>query len=141
MHPLAAESLALTRRRFFGKSAQGLGVAALTTLLHGENAAGKSAPDGSFPNFAPRAKRVIYLLQGGAPSHVDLLDWKPGLYEKYGTQLPESVRMGQRLTTMTASQKSLPMLPAIRRFDRYGQCGRMLSPFLRHTGALADDLC
>lgn len=134
-----------TRRQFFGRGSAGIGAAALASLLgressvSAESGVGSGMPD--FPNFAPKAKRVIYLMQGGAPSHVDLLDWKPGLYAMHGEQLPDSVRMGQRLTTMTANQASLPMLPAIRRFERYGECGRMLSPLIRHTGAIADDIC
>ncbi|MCB1076788.1 MAG: DUF1501 domain-containing protein [Verrucomicrobiae bacterium] len=145
MNPLTESALlSHTRRHFFGRSAAGIGTAALATLLgrEGSEAAGDALGGlPGFPNFAPRAKRVIYLMQGGAPSHVDLMDWKPGLYEMRGQQLPDSVRMGQRLTTMTANQKALPMLPALKRFERYGECGRMLSPFLSHTGALADDLC
>ena len=134
-----------TRRQFLGRSGAAVGTAALATLL-GRDLAGPAdgaVPPaiGGFPNFAPKAKRVIYLMQGGAPSHTDLLDWKPGLYDKYGEQLPDSVRQGQRLTTMTANQKTLPMLPALKRFERYGNCGRMMSPLMKHTGAIADDIC
>ena len=148
MNPLIETARHRTRRQFFGRSATGIGTAALASLLNRDAPAAATAVENNngpgadgFPNFPGKARRVIYLMQGGAPSHVDLLDWKPGLYDKYGTQLPDSVRMGQRFTTMTANQKELPMLPAIRKFERYGQCGRMLSPFLKHTGAIADDIC
>lgn len=142
MNPFFERDLARTRRHFFGRMASGVGTAALASMLSQEGLAGTDSGGlPGFPNFAPKAKRVIYLMQGGAPSHVDLLDWKPGLYEKYGDQLPDSVRMGQRLTTMTANQEKLPMLPARERFQRFGECGRMLSPFISHTGSIADDIC
>ena len=128
VNPIREQSLAQTRRQFFGRSATGIGTAALASLLDRDLTAAPATNNGpgvsGFPNFPGKAKRVIYLMQGGAPTHVDLMDWKPGLYDKYGTQLPDSVRMGQRLTTMTANQKQLPMLPAIRRFEQFGECGR-----------------
>jgi len=132
----------LKNRRDFIKSSIPAS-AALASLLNGDStqAAAEDKLLTQAQHFAPKAKRIILLMQGGAPSHVDLLDWKPGLYDMYGQNLPDSVRNGQRLTTMTANQKELPMLPAIRKFERYGKCGRMLSPFLRHTGEIADDIC
>ena len=99
------QSPASSRRNFLQSSIPAS--AALASLL-GQDAEAAQAP--RFPNFGGKAKRIIYLMQGGAPSHVDLLDWKPGIYEMHGQQLPDSVRMGQRLTTMTANQKQLPML-------------------------------
>src|SRR5262245_2030089 len=103
MHPFWENQLAITRRHFFGGTAAGLGVAALATLLGEHRTATADAPAvgglRGLPHFAPKAKRVIYLLQGGAPSHVDLFDYKPGLAARRGQQLPDSVRMGQRLTT------------------------------------------
>src|SRR5262249_48310562 len=93
------------------------------------------------PHFAPKAKRVIYLMQGGAPSHVDLFDYKPQLAKRRGEELPPSVQMGQRLTTMTAGQKSKPVLPGITGFKQYGKSGAWLCDFLPHTSSIADDLC
>jgi hypothetical protein len=80
-------------------------------------------------------------MQGGAPSHVDLFDHKPGLAARRGQQLPDSVRMGQRLTTMTAGQQRLPVLPGISPFRRHGRCGAWLCDFLPHTASVADDIC
>jgi hypothetical protein len=143
---LAHENLRLlTRRQFFGRGAIGLGTAALASLLaddvraaENDNAAG-GLP--GLPHFAPKAKRVIYLLQGGAPSHVDLFDYKPQLAKRRGEELPPSVHMGQRLTTMTAGQKNRPVLPGITGFKQYGRCGAWLCDFLPHTGSVADDIC
>src|SRR4051794_4520323 len=113
MDPLREARLLQSRRQFFGRA--GVGAAALATLLgevHGADATKR--PAGALPglpHFAPKAKRVVYLMQGGAPSHVDLFDPKPQLVKRRGEQLPDSVQKGQRLTTMTAGQKSRPLLP------------------------------
>lgn len=127
-----------TRRHFFGKGAYGLGVAALANLL-GEDlsAAGLSA----LPHFAPRAKRVVYLFQSGAPSQLDILDYKPQLERLRGTDLPESVRQGQRLTAMTATQTSFPVAPSMFRFQQHGESGAWMSELLPHTAKIADRLC
>src|SRR5205823_2367473 len=92
------------------------------------------------PHFTPKAKRVIYLMQTGAPTHVDLFDYKPSLYARRGTLLPPSVQMGQRLTTMTQNQRQL-ILPGIAPFRRHGKCGAWLCDFLPHMGSIADELC
>src|SRR4051812_35115645 len=118
MHPLLENQLRLTRRQFFGQTGVGIGTAALATLL-GNDLRSSAATDGplpGLPHFAPKAKRVIYLLQGGAPSHVDLFDYKPQMTKRRGEELPPSVQMGQRLTTMTAGQKTKPVLPSIAGF-------------------------
>ena len=105
---LSEYGLNLTRRHFFGRTAHGLGVAAMANLLTRDgfaqtsNATNTGLP--GLPHFAPKAKRVIYLFQSGAPSHLDLFDFKPVVVKAAGTDLPASVRMGQRLTSMTASQ-------------------------------------
>src|SRR5580704_17190486 len=99
MHPWLEQQLSLTRRQFFGTTGLGLGTAALATLL-GNDAPAASEPLRGLPHFAPKARRVIYLMQGGAPSHVDLFDYKPGLAPRRGQLLPPSVQMGQRLTSM-----------------------------------------
>ena len=93
------------------------------------------------PHFPPKAKRVIYLFQSGAPSQVDLFDDKPALEARRGIDLPDSVRMGQRLTGMTSGQKSFPVAPSIFKFARHGQSGASLSELLPHTAKVADDLC
>jgi hypothetical protein len=142
MDPVLESRLLLNRRQFFGRSAVGVGTAALASLL-GRDLFGATAEGGlpGLPHFAPKAKRVIYLLQGGAPSHVDLFDYKPEMAGRRGEELPPSVQMGQRLTTMTAGQKSKPILPGITGFKQYGQSGAWLCDFLPHTASIADDLC
>jgi hypothetical protein len=142
MNPLPQSAALLTRRHFFGRSALGLGTAALASLLHDELRAG--AADGGLPglpHFAPKAKRVIYLFQSGAPSQMDLFDYKPKLTDLRGVELPDSVRMGQRLTGMTATQDSFPVAPSRFRFARHGKAGAWLSELLPHTAEVADDLC
>jgi hypothetical protein len=142
--PLIEHQLLLTRRRFFGRTALGLGTAALASLLGEDLSAAATEKAGGLkglPHFAPKAKRVIYLMQGGAPSHVDLFDYKPQLAKRRGQELPPSVQMGQRLTTMTAGQKTKPVLPGIAGFKRHGKSGAWLCDFLPHTASVADELC
>ena len=125
----------LNRRHFLAQSGLGLGAIALGSLL-GLDARGAISPCGSrsgrggglpgLPHFAPRAKRVIYLFQSGAPSQIDLFDDKPAIRNRRGIELPDSVRMGQRITTMTSGQKSLPVAPSIFKFARHGQSGASL---------------
>src|SRR5436305_1084667 len=148
MNPDLEKALHLSRRQFFGRAATGIGIAALAGLLQDEGlaAAQRSAardmpPLPGLPHFEPKAKRVVVLWQGGAPSHVDLFDHKPGLIEKNGQQVPESVRSKARLSTMTAGQKSYPVLPPIRPFRQYGKSGMWLSELLPHTGSIADEIC
>jgi hypothetical protein len=146
MNPLVERELSLTRRQFFGRTATGIGTAALASLLGGElHGAGKDIGSGGLPglpHFAPKAKRVIYLMQGGAPSHVDLFDYKPVMAKRRGEEVPASVLGGQRLTTMTAGQKSKPVLPGIAGWKQYGKCGgAWVCDFLPHTGSIADDVC
>ncbi len=140
MNPLLAHQRHLTRRQFFGRSAGGIGAAVLANLLRQDGLA--ATPDAApLANFAPKAKRVIILWQGGAPSQVDLFDHKPGLEKHRLEELPESIRGNIRLSTMTANQKGFPVLPAIRPFRQYGRSGRWLSELIPHTGAIADDIC
>lgn len=129
----------LTRRHFFAKTGTGIGLAALANLLGGE-ARAAGGLDG-LPHFAPKAKRVIYLFQHGAPSQLDLFDYKPKLAKVRGQDLPESVRMGQRLTGMTAYQTSFPTAPSIFQFAQHGKSGTWLSELLPHTSKVVDDLC
>src|SRR2546423_10407943 len=122
MHPFLENTLALTRRQVLGRTGAGLGLAALAGLL-AEQPTGAALP--GLPHFPPKARRVIYLMQTGAPTHVDLFDYKPQLYRRRGELLPPSVQMGQRLTTMTQNQRQL-ILPGIARWQRYGRCGTPL---------------
>ena len=128
----------LTRRHFFGRSASGLGIAALAHLM-GRDAAGKGGLPG-LPHMAPKAKHVIYLFQSGGPSQLDLFDYKPKLEQFHGTELPDSVRRGQRLTGMTASQKTFPVQKTLFEFKRHGESGAWVSELLPHTAKIADKL-
>ncbi|MDA1260406.1 MAG: DUF1501 domain-containing protein [Planctomycetota bacterium] len=150
----ARRRLQLTRRRFFGLGAQsigaGLGALALNSLtggdaiaknlLGGDPAAGDTPPG---PHFRPKAKRVIYLHMEGAPSQLDLYDYKPALHEQFDQDLPDSIRNGQRITTMTSGQARFPVAPTMFRFDRYAnnQDGLWLSELLPHTGSIAKEIC
>ena len=129
----------ITRRHFFHRASTGIGIAALASLLGPEAKAERGLP--GFPNFPPKAKRVIYLFQHGAPSQLDLFDYKPGLTAQRGQELPDSVRMGQRLTGMTAYQAKFPTAPSIFKFAKYGESGATISELLPHTAKIADQLC
>ena len=113
----------LTRRRFLELSGSGIGAAALATLYSEDLLAQASGVTGlpGLPHFAPKAKRVIYLFQSGAPSQHELWDHKPKLTELRGTDLPASVRGNQRLTAMTASQTSFPLVPSLFKFAQHGE--------------------
>lgn len=131
-----------TRRSFLTQSGSGIGVAALATLLNGSTA--NAAPSNGLPelpHFAPKAKRVIYLLQNGAPSHVDLFDHKPMLAKLHGQQIPDSVVGGKRFSTMTGGQTARPCLKEISEFAQHGESGATVSSFLPETAAIADKLC
>ncbi|MCC6490278.1 MAG: DUF1501 domain-containing protein, partial [Candidatus Hydrogenedentes bacterium] len=141
MDPRRENALMLTRRQFFGRSSTGIGVAALGSLL---NAGGVRAegPGGALaPHFAPKAKRIIYLFMSGGPSQIDTLDYKPTLQGLHGSELPDSVRNGQRVTTMTSGQDSFPVVASRFAFHQHGQCGAWVSELLPHIGSVADDLC
>jgi Protein of unknown function (DUF1501) len=145
--PLSQLRQTLTRRQLLGKTSTGLGTIALAWLLDGELRAADrqrrhyGAGVAGFPNFAPKARRVIYLFQSGAPSQVDLFDAKPQLARRQGTDLPESVRRGQRLTGMTSRQDRIPVAATTFRFAQHGQSGATLSELLPQTARVADELC
>ncbi len=132
----------MTRRRFFGMNSTGVGLAALAGLLKRDALAATSASGGltGFPNFAPTAKRVIYLFQSGGPSQMELFDYKPRLKEFQGTDLPESIRGGQRLTGMSATQATFPVVPSKFSFAQRGNSGAWVSELLPHTARIADQL-
>ena len=112
---------------------------ALATLLNPQESAAGEAPLAA--HHTPKAKRVIFLFQAGAPSQLDLLDYRPVLNERHGEQLPESIRAGQRLTGMSGNQSSLPLAGSPFRFEQHGQGGQWFSELLPHTAAIADELC
>ncbi|HLJ14954.1 MAG TPA: DUF1501 domain-containing protein, partial [Bryobacteraceae bacterium] len=143
MDPIEERKLLLTRRHFFSRTASGVGIAALASLLQEDaRATAPIAMPGlpGFPNFPPTAKRVIYLFQHGAPSQLDMFDYKPNLQKFRGTDLPDSVRMGQRLTGMTAYQAKFPTAPSIFKFAQHGESGTWLSELLPYTAKVVDDL-
>lgn len=136
--------LNINRRRFLSKLSMGIGSVALGSLLIPDlfrPSAEENLAMTGLPQFAPRAKRIIYLFQNGAPSQLDLFDYKPKLVELFGKDLPASVRMGQRLTGMTADQKTFPLAGSAFQFSRYGAAGAWISELLPHTARIADDLC
>jgi len=137
MHP--NPFLNITRRQFLGRASTGIGAAALASVLNPR----LSAAPGSagIPHFPPKAKRVIWLTQAGAPSQLDLFDYKPGLREMFDKDLPDSIRNGQRVTGMTSGQARFPIAPSVFTFKQYGQPGHWMSELLPHTARLADELC
>lgn len=140
--------LRMTRRHFFRRSTAGMaiGIPALASLLAGDGFAADSAINpktgglAGLPHFPPKAKRVIFLHQSGAPSQIDLFDPKPSLTKWKGTDLPDSIRMGQRITGMTSGQSTLPVAPSIFKFSPAGKSGVMLSELLPHHAKIVDDI-
>ncbi|HVW37286.1 MAG TPA: DUF1501 domain-containing protein [Pirellulales bacterium] len=147
MDPLFARNLYFTRRQFFGDNGLRLGGLALS-LLAGRAAVSHAAAPvdriqpglATLPHFAPKAKSLIYLHMNGGPAQMDLWDYKPQLNEFFDKDLPESVRNGQRITTMTSGQKRLPVAPSKFKFQQHGQCGTWVSELLPHTAKHVDDL-
>ncbi len=138
-----------TRREFFGRTATGLGTAAIATLLGRDALAGPSSTDSparmgglpGLPHFAPKAKNVIYLFQNGAPTHVDTFDWKPAIQSLHGQPVPESFIGGRRFSTMTGNATGKLMLAPIEPFKQYGECGAWVSDLMPHTAQIVDQLC
>ncbi|MBI1249597.1 DUF1501 domain-containing protein [bacterium] len=126
-----------TRRSFLGSAGVSLGAMA----LHALSAENVSAAEASLPHFPPKVKRIIYLCQSGAPSQLDLFDHKPALQRMQGEDLPPSVRMGQRLTTVTSDQGSLPLTPSSFAFRQHGQSGMWFSELMPHQAKIADRIC
>lgn len=145
MNPIETYNGALTRRQFFRKSGTGLGMAALASML-GNRAFG-SAPDmngllAGLPQVAPKAKRVIYISLIGAPSQLDLFDYKPELSKRFKEDLNGWLKdQGQRLTGMTSGQATFPLAPTIFKFARHGQSGAWVSELLPWHAKMVDDLC
>ena len=149
MDPVNDMLLRQTRRAFFKRSGLAAGRIALASLMfpewfHARAAATPRArthpPLPGLPHFAPKARHLIYLFMNGAPSQIDLWDYKPGLAARYDSDLPDSIRQGQRLTTMTSGQKRFPIAPSIYQFAPHGECGTMVSELLPHTAQIVDEL-
>ncbi len=135
-----------TRRQLFGRATTGIGAAALASLIAPTSVTTAASQPGGLEitralHFAPKAKRVIYLHMAGGPSHIDLFDHKPRMQDYRAQNLPDTVRMGQRITGMTSGQKTLPIAPTIFSFAQHGQCGAWFSELLPHTARIADDIC
>lgn len=137
--------LNFNRRRFLSKLSLGIGSLALGSLLIPELFSKEGAEDNLYPpgipHFAPKAKRIIYLFQNGAPSQLESFDYKPKLCEMMGEELPASVRGTQRLTGMTAKQASFPLIGSFTKFRQHGQSGAWISDLFPHTAKIVDDLC
>src|SRR3954451_3685085 len=129
----------LNRRHFLTRTGLGLGAMAFGQLL--AKALTSSDGAGLMPHFKPRAKRVIFLFQSGGPSQLELLDHKPLLTKHFNADLPDSVRMGQRITGMVSGQARLPVAPSKFGFKACGQSGRMIGDLLPYTQKIADDIC
>ena len=145
MNPLSDLKSNLTRRYFFQQGSHALGWAALSSLTgNGAKAGGAESSHEQrkgLPHFAGKAKHVIYLHMVGGPSQMDLFDYKPVMQEWYDKDLPESIRMGQRLTTMTSGQARFPIAPSKYKFAQHGKSGMWLSELLPHKAKMVDDMC
>ncbi len=161
MNPLDQYALNLTRRQLLFNSAKSMGAAALASLAGGSLSGSALAATGDaksgaadsvnnsaeqsfrglpgLPHFAPKAKRVIYLFLAGGPSNIDMFDYKPSLDKIHGTELPDSIRNGQRITGMTSGQKSFPCVAPMFKFAKHGQLGTYVSELLPHTATIVDD--
>ena len=143
MNDLFRESdLMMTRRQLFGRTALGLGTAAMAGLMGRETFGAPAQFKGGIHHLA-KAKRVIYLFMSGGPSHLDLWDYKPKMREMYGKDLPKEVRDGQRITGMTSRQKNLPVCPTKYKFTKQenNADGVWVSELLPHTATVAKELC
>jgi hypothetical protein len=134
-----------TRRQFLSRGRNALGFAALASLMKesglGAMVQGASGLESPLQHFAPKAKRVIYLHMVGGPSQMDLFDYKPKMVDYYDKDLPESIRQGQRLTTMTSGQARFPIAPSKYEFKQYGRSGMWVSELLPWTSKVVDDMC
>src|SRR3546814_488317 len=146
VHKALFESgLKVNRRQFLSRASVGIGSVALGSLLIPDLFSRAAAAGEEFipgvPHFAPKAKRVIYLFQSGAPSQLESFDYKPRLREMVGQDLPDSVRGGQRLTGMTAGQASFPLVGSYYDFKQYGEARAWVSDLFPYTAKVVDDIC
>src|SRR6266487_309614 len=149
MHPAKERLHLLSRRHFFKSTGLAAGRIALAGLLFPEMLRAAAEAQSTvqahpalpgLPHFAPKAKRLIYLFMNGGPSQMDLLDYKPNLGKIFDSDLPDSIRNGQRLTTMTSGQARFPIAPSIYQFKQYGKSGMWFSELISHTAQVADEL-
>lgn len=140
MNPIEEYYQTMTRRHFFRRGAMGLGTAALASMMPRSQAGQGVLTAAGGTHFAPKAKRAIYLFMAGAPSQIDMFDYKPALDGLFDTDLPESVRRGQRLTTMTSGQSRFPIAPSKYKFQQYGDSGAWISELLPYTAKMVDDI-
>ena len=146
MNPLDQYISLESRRQFLGKAAKGLGIAALSSMLgptlkgSGTGFPGLGTGSLGSPHFPAKAKRGIYLFMSGAPSQLDMYDYKPQMKTMFDKDLPESIRKGQRLTTMTSGQVRFPVAPSIFEFEQVGKSGAWISELLPYTKKIADDI-
>jgi hypothetical protein len=142
---LLEHGLSVSRRKFISKLSLGLGSAALGSLLIPDLFSGAGMADDpmqlGIAHFAPKAKRVIYLFQNGAPSQLETFDYKPMLNKMMGQELPASIRNGQRLTGMTANQTKFPLVGSNYKFNQHGKNGTYISEVFPHIGSIVDDIC
>src|SRR6476659_10807820 len=147
MDPRLEHQLLLSRRQFFGSSGLRMGGLALA-MMAGRTFAAEQAfapqrmhpPLAGLPHFAPKAKAIIWLFMADGPSQLDMFDYKPKLVEFFDKDLPDSIRNGQRITTMTSGQARFPVAPSMFKFDQHGNCGRWVSELLPHTARCVDDI-
>lgn len=137
--PITENHLLQTRRHFFGRASAGLGSIALGSMLSRDLSADEVLSQAQ--SFAPKAKRVIYLFQSGAPSQMDLFDYKPAMKDQFDQDLPETIRDGQRLTGMTSGQARFPVAPSIFKFKQHGESGAWVSELMPHLAGVSDKLC
>ncbi|CAN5439736.1 DUF1501 domain-containing protein [soil metagenome] len=141
MSPLSDYITHETRRQFLGRGKNALAFAALSGLLGRSSAlSATSELRAPAPAFAPKAKRAISLFMAGAPSQIDLFDYKPAMRARYDQDLPDEIRMGQRLTTMTSGQNRFPIAPSIYQFAQHGRSGAWVSELLPHTAKIVDEI-
>ena len=144
MDHLCQHTNSYSRREFLSKTGFGLGGLALSSLIGPLDLKANSMEKMNDPlgtHFSPKVKRVIYLFQSGGPSQLELFDYKPELIKRNGEQLPDSVRQGQRLTGMTAGQKSIPMVGSVYDFKQHGASGAWVSELLPHIAGITDEIC
>jgi hypothetical protein len=139
---MTLKTLSGSRRQFISRAGVGLGTAAIGSLLQAEARATSKAVPGlpGLPHFAPKAKRAVFLFMSGAPSQLETFDYKPELRKRFGQDLPESIRKGQRLTAMSAAQSKFPLAPSKYNFSRAGKSGTWVSELLPHTAKIVDEL-
>ena len=146
MNPAHEFHILQNRRQFFQGAGLKAGGIALASMLGRQASGDVSKPVNmypalsGFPHFAPKAKRLVYLHMNGAPSQIDLFDYKPRLHDYFDQELPDSIRNGQRITTMTSGQAKFPVAPSKYSFAQHGECGRWVSSLLPHTAKIVDDI-